>query len=113
MNKQKLTLPISILLGCIILGGFFYMSQVSKQNSIEDQGARELREKADTDKAQQFEFRDCLASAERDYNNYLRLNGPDGNIDGRYTTSAYFIDIAEKNRKNDQDNCDRLYKTGN
>ncbi len=30
-SKNKLVLPISILLGCIILGGFLYMSQLSKQ----------------------------------------------------------------------------------
>jgi hypothetical protein len=34
MNKNKLVLPISILLGCIILGGFYYVSQLNKQNSI-------------------------------------------------------------------------------
>ncbi len=32
MSKQKLILPISILLGCIILGGFYYASQVKVQN---------------------------------------------------------------------------------
>jgi hypothetical protein len=36
MRKQIL-LSVSILLGCIILGGFFYASQVSKQRSIERQ----------------------------------------------------------------------------
>lgn len=30
-------MPISILLGCIILGGFYYASQVNKQQSIEKQ----------------------------------------------------------------------------
>ena len=37
MDKHKIILPISILLGCIILGGFFYASQVNKQQSIEGQ----------------------------------------------------------------------------
>jgi nitrogen fixation-related uncharacterized protein len=35
MDKKKLVLPISILLGCIILGGFYYASQVNKQSSTE------------------------------------------------------------------------------
>ncbi len=33
MDKHKLILPISILLGCIIIGGFYYVSQVKKQKS--------------------------------------------------------------------------------
>jgi hypothetical protein len=36
-KEQKLILPVSILLGCIILGGFIYISQVNKQKSIEKQ----------------------------------------------------------------------------
>lgn len=42
MNKQKLILPISILLGCIILGGFYYASQINKQKMIET-ADKELR----------------------------------------------------------------------
>lgn len=44
MDKHKIILPISILLGCIILGGFFYASQVNKQQSIEKQQAIKLQE---------------------------------------------------------------------
>ena len=44
MNKQKLILPISIILGCIILGVFFYVSQINKQNSIERQQELKLQE---------------------------------------------------------------------
>jgi hypothetical protein len=37
IENIKLTLPATILLGCIILGSFIYASQVSKQRSIEKQ----------------------------------------------------------------------------
>jgi len=37
MDKKKLILPISIILGCLILGGFFYAIQANKQKSIEQQ----------------------------------------------------------------------------
>lgn len=37
MNRQRLILPISIILGCIILGVFYYAGQTSKQNLIEGQ----------------------------------------------------------------------------
>lgn len=50
MDKNKLVLPISILLGCIILGGFFYASQIIKQRSIERQQRDELQAKMEADK---------------------------------------------------------------
>ena len=50
MDKNKLVLPISILLGCIILGGFYYLSQVNKQASIERQQQTDLLAKTEQDK---------------------------------------------------------------
>jgi hypothetical protein len=47
MHKNKLILPISILLGCIVLGSFYYFSQLNKQKSIETQQRIELQAKAD------------------------------------------------------------------
>lgn len=47
MDKNKLVLPISILLGCIIIGGFIYASQVIKQQSIEKQQQIELQAKTE------------------------------------------------------------------
>jgi len=32
MNKHKLILPISIILGCIILGGFYYFAETKSYN---------------------------------------------------------------------------------
>lgn len=42
MDKNKLILPISIVIGCIILGAFFYAAQVNKQRSIEKQQEAEI-----------------------------------------------------------------------
>lgn len=53
MDKSKLILPITILLGCIILGGFYYASQLSKQKSIEKQQQIDLQAKAEQDKLKQ------------------------------------------------------------
>ena len=47
MGKNKLILPVSILLGAIVLGGFLYASQVSKQRSIEKQNQLELESKGE------------------------------------------------------------------
>ena len=44
---NKLSLPATILIASIILGGFYYASQISKQNSIEKQQQIELQAKRD------------------------------------------------------------------
>jgi hypothetical protein len=51
MDKNKLILPISILLGCIILGGFYYTSESNKQASIEKQQQLELQAKKEDQQA--------------------------------------------------------------
>lgn len=60
MDRYKLILSISILLGCIILGGFFYATQINKQKSIERQQILKQMEdrriedaKAEQDKAKE------------------------------------------------------------
>lgn len=37
IDKNKLGLSVAIVLGCLILGGFFYAIQINKQKSIEKQ----------------------------------------------------------------------------
>ena len=43
MDKNKLVLPVSILIGCIILGGFYYAGEITKQKSIEKQQQIDLQ----------------------------------------------------------------------
>ena len=71
MDKiNKLTLPSTILIASVILGGFFYVSQVNKQKSIEKQQQIKLQEdrlveeaKTEQDKMDYISKRktDCLA----------------------------------------------------
>lgn len=51
MDKNKLLLPATILIASVIVGGFIYASQVSKQASIEKQQQAELQAKKDQDNA--------------------------------------------------------------
>lgn len=44
---NKLSLPATIVIASIVLGGFYYASQISKQNSIEKQQQIELQAKRD------------------------------------------------------------------
>lgn len=37
MNKQKLILPICIILGCVLLVGFYYIDEINKPKSMESQ----------------------------------------------------------------------------
>lgn len=46
---KKLSLPVTILLASLVIGGFYYASQVSKQRSIERQQQKELEAKAEQD----------------------------------------------------------------
>ena len=50
---------IDIIVGCAILGGFFYVTQISKQNSIEKQQQIEiqtkLQERKDQEKATELQ----------------------------------------------------------
>lgn len=47
---NKLSLPVTIILASLILGGFFYASQVNKQRSIERQ--QQIKIQADEEKQQ-------------------------------------------------------------
>ena len=50
MDKNKLIFPITILLASIILGGFYYASEVNKQKSIERQQQIDLQVKTEADR---------------------------------------------------------------
>ncbi len=51
MDKiNQLTLPATILIASIILGGFYYFSEVSKEKSIERQQQIEIQAKTEADK---------------------------------------------------------------
>lgn len=67
LDKNKLILPIAIILGCLILGGAFYKIQVNKQKSIEKQQQIELQAKTEADKAKtEQDKRDYIAKKKTD-----------------------------------------------
>jgi len=79
MDKlNKLSLPATILIASIILGGFYYASEVNKQKSIkkqqqikieqerQDQLTEELKEQQDKEEAEQA-LNACIADAEQRY----------------------------------------------
>lgn len=71
---NKLSLPVTILIASIVVGGFYYAGEVNKQNSIEKQQAIQLQEeKAKADQVKQAQeqakqgLTTCLATAETTY----------------------------------------------
>ena len=73
---NKLSFPAVILMASIILGGFFYASQVNKQRSIERQQEIELKAKKEQEDKEYIAKRklDCLAiyKAESDHFNNVK-----------------------------------------
>lgn len=67
MDKNKLLLPISILLGSIILWYFFYIIQISKQESIEKQ--QEIKLQIDN---HELEMKDRREREEKKFTNNLK-----------------------------------------
>lgn len=72
MNKNKLILPVSIIIGCFILGGFFYLIQLNKQSSIEEQQRLKITyEKEVEDAKLQAQTEIDLAKTELEEKKYL------------------------------------------
>ena len=82
-NINRLLLPATIIISSLILGGFFYATQVSKQDSIERQQQIELEQKKQEllDKELKEEkakeeteegLTDCLSTAEENYSAFWR-----------------------------------------
>ncbi len=77
-NFNKLSLPVTILLASIILGGFYYASEFNKQKSIEKQQqvkiqqerqeklANEIKEQTEREEAEQ-NLTSCINQAEQNY----------------------------------------------
>lgn len=92
---NKLSLPAVILIASIILGSFYYASQVSKQRSIErqqqtkidqekrDQLYKELKEKEIKEQVEQA-LNACITSAEENYSaNWRKTCKAQGELSNR------------------------------
>lgn len=107
MKKHNLILPVSILLGCIILGGFVFVSQISKQKSIEKQQQTELQAKTEQDKREYLVKRkkDCYdyETAER-----KKFNNVDGSFYDEVNDVCEVRYVNEKWKEGDPNSCSDL-----
>lgn len=70
-SLNKLSLPVTILLGCLILGGFYFAAETNEQKLIEKQQTAELRAQEEAAEAEsraeamdQFARMNCAEEAE-------------------------------------------------
>jgi len=74
MDKiNKLSLPATILVASIILGGFYYGSQVSKQNSIEKQQQIKIGQEKQEELSKELKEQQTKEDAEIALNSCLRV----------------------------------------
>lgn len=74
---NSLSIPVAILIGCIVLGGFYYFSQINKQNSIERQQKAELEEKKEQQKKEftASQKESCLAIYKQESSKWNNVTG--------------------------------------
>jgi|GEM_PF-2627049 len=65
MNKEKLILPITILLASLIVGGFYYASEINKQQSIERQQQIKIEYEQQKQSEKEFKERQILEEAKK------------------------------------------------
>jgi uncharacterized protein HemX len=58
-NKNNLVLPTVILIACLILGGSYYVAQVSKQKSLERQQALKIEEEKRIEAKNETSRKEC------------------------------------------------------
>lgn len=104
---NKLSLPVTILMTSIVLGGFYYASEVNKQKSIEKQQQIEVSAKKVQDQAKtERDKRDYIAKRKTDcLAIYKTESGKFGNVQGwRYNEhdSSFWGGV--------DDQCEVIYK---
>jgi hypothetical protein len=106
MNKEKLILPIAIVVGCFIIGVFLYSIQANKQAGIDRKFEAEQLEKT----RNSLYLSNCLADAESEYWSYMELNGTKNEDTGVVNALTRYWDTADKNKQNAINNCYKQYK---
>lgn len=120
LTIDKLMVLVAILIASIVLGGFYYASQVSKQSSIERQQQVKIEEerkvkegqtqKEEAQKALMYSLLEgCLAGAKSDYLSYAKINGTENTKTGVITANNTVWDRAEKNKQIAEANCFKEY----
>lgn len=102
MNRQNLILPVSILLGAVIMGGFYFAIETSKQKIAKERIVYEQR--------QQEKLKECFDNVEKEYIEIAKLNGYEVK-DDKFIKMSDDVRIRMNERKQLKlDKCIKLYK---
>jgi hypothetical protein len=116
MDNKPTTLDkavkVSIIAGTLIVtlsvAYYLVIFLPHKEKQILEQQQREQQARNDAKAESIKKLKECLNNAEKQRMEYLRLNGTEKK-DGSISNSFDTIDMANKNRKDTQDNCQKLY----
>lgn len=107
---NRISLPVAILIASVILGGFYFVSQINKQKSIERQQQMEIEQetkKEEEARLNNLYLENCLAEAKRIMNEgQIAVNKfiNDGNLDGVSNPEVVFNLPSEEFEK-DKKEC--------
>ena len=105
---NNLSLPATIVIASLILGGFYYASQVSKQNSIEKQERIVAEEKKNEESKKEFLLQSCLDDAQEKYKKsvqyWLSLESQIGS-----SNVLKSVDKEKEVLQQDKDECYKRY----
>lgn len=102
---NKLSLPTTIIVASIILGGFYYASEISKQGSIERQQTIKIEQENQRDLSLQL----CLDEADAKYKKSVQYWL---NLEDKVGTDNVLksVDKEKVIKQQDIDECYRRYK---
>lgn len=99
---NKLSLPATILIASLILGGFYYASEANKSASIEKQQQVDLQAKTDADKAvasqqalEAYQKSLCVSEAEQNAQDYYKANCAYDCKAGQYYIATYDANYSQ------------------
>lgn len=112
MNEKirKLSFPIAILIASIILGGFFYASQVNKQKSIEKQQQIALQAKTEQEHKEYVAKRklECYKIEQRESKNWDNVvSGAGYYSEGR---NICIVKYKSKEPAQSKEECDKIFE---
>jgi len=115
MDKNKLILPASIVIGCFILGAFFYVIQSEKQDSIERQQRLTIEANKEVEKGKtELEQKKYISEKKQDCLNIYKIeDGKWNNVDGwdyDDTKDICYIEYKQTPKKTESE-CDTSYPT--
>lgn len=103
-------MPIVIGLSALILSISYYSVQTQKQKSIEKQVKDKTNLEIAIELARQEDMNKCIANAEFDRWEYLKLNGTYNEAKGTVWNDGYTQKKAEDKYQDDVDNCIAMFK---